>query len=166
MRNTIRIYTIVQMNIVVVVLLITITCVHKEKPTIYYINSYHEGYPPSDEVLRAIREAFPAENYQLTIRFLDSKRDASEERLISETEKFKVEIEKMQPNVIILSDDDAVKFMREFMVQNPQIPFVLCGVNWSAKQYELPKQNVTGMLEVLPLKQAIGQLKAIYPQSS
>jgi ABC-type uncharacterized transport system substrate-binding protein len=153
------------MLIVFVVLSLTVRCIHKENPAIYYINSYNEGYPPSDETMRAIREAFPPENYQLTIRFLDAKRDASEERLNSDTEKFKVEIEKMQPDVVILSDDDAVKYMRDFMVDNNEIPFVFCGVNWSAEQYQLPRENVTGMLEVLPLKQAIGQLKAIYPQS-
>ena len=165
MQNKIRNYTIVQMIVVIVVLLFTITCVHKEKPNIFYINSYHEGYPPSDEAMRAIRDAFPPENFQLTIRFLDAKRKTADEWRSSAADSFMIEIEKMQPAVVIFSDDDAVKHLHDFMLTKTEIPFVFCGVNWSAEQYQLPRENVTGMLEVLPLKQAIGQLKAIYPQS-
>ena len=41
-------------------LLLVLSCSQREKQLIYYINSYHEGYPPSDEAMRAIRDAFPA----------------------------------------------------------------------------------------------------------
>ena len=146
-------------------LLLVLSCSQREKQLIYYINSYHEGYPPSDEAMRAIRDAFPAESYDLQIRFMDSKRNPSKEWLSTSADSFSVEINTLKPHAVILSDDDAVKYMRNFMVKKPETPFVFCGVNWSAEQYKLPRENVTGMLEVLPLKQAIEKLLNIYPES-
>lgn len=148
-----------------IISLLFFSCTNNLKTNVFYINSYHEGYPPSDEAMRAIRDAFPSESYRLTIRFLDAKRKTEDEWRSSAADSFMHEIEKMQPAVVILSDDDAVKHMRDFILTKPEIPFVFCGVNWSAEHYQLPRKNVTGMMEVLPLKQAIGQLKAIYPQS-
>jgi ABC-type uncharacterized transport system substrate-binding protein len=139
------------------------SCSHSGKRTILYINSYHEGYPPSDEAMRAIREAFPDGKYSLQIRFLDAKRNPSQEWLRHAADSFANEISVIKPGAVILSDDDAVKYMRSFIEQNPAIPFVFCGVNWSAGQYKLPRRNVTGMVEVLPLRQAIQELFKIYP---
>lgn len=141
------------------------SCNNSEKQNILYINSYHEGYPPSDEAMRAIREAFPENEYRLYIRFLNAKRNPSPEWLRHAADSFAHEITAIKPGAVILADDDAVKYMRDFIIQNPTSMFVFCGVNWSADHYSLPRQNVTGMLEVLPLRQAIHELLKIYPES-
>lgn len=146
-------------------LILPYSCNYSGRQTIVYINSYHEGYPPSDEAMRAIREAFPEEEYNLQIRFLDAKRNPSPEWLSQAADSFANEISGLKPGAVILSDDDAVKHMRSLIEKNPTIPFVFCGVNWSAQQYNLPRRNVTGMLEVLPLRQAIHELIKIYPDS-
>ncbi len=75
-------------------------------------------------------------------------------------------IEKFDPDVILASDDNAVKYIIEPHFKDGPVPVVFCGVNWSAEQYGLPSQYVTGMLEVLPLRQSLANLKAMYPQSS
>ncbi len=143
---------------------IALSCNHADNPRIFYINSYHHGYPPSDEAMRAIREGFPADKYELHIRFMDAKRKPSPEWLSQAADSFSIEIAELKPDAVILSDDDAVKYLREGIAQNPEIPFVFSGVNWSADQYNLPRRNVTGMLEVLPLRQAIQEIKNAYPE--
>ncbi len=146
-------------------LLLAVSCGQPERQVVYYINSYHEGYPPSDEAMRAISDAFPEESYGLQIRFMDSKRNPSQDWLTLAADSFMIEINTLKPNAVILSDDDAVKYLRDYMVEKRELPFVFCGVNWSADQYNLPRENITGMLEVLPLKQAIEDLLKGYPES-
>ena len=42
---------------------------------------------------------------------------------------------------------------------NGKTSVVFCGVNWSAQQYGLPTSNVTGIIEVLPMKENLQQIK-------
>ncbi len=141
-----------------------VSCKNHQSKIIFYINSYHEGYPPSDEAMRGVREGFPAGKYEVQIRFMDAKRKPSAEWLSHAADSFSIEIAELKPDAVILSDDDAVKYLRGFIEQNPEFPFVFCGVNWSAEQYDLPRRNVTGMLEVLPLRKAIRELMIHYPE--
>jgi len=133
---------------------------------VFYVNSYHQGYPPSDEVFAAIRQIFDSvQGIQLESFFLNSKRNPSPES-ISENVALALEhIRKFKPELIIASDDDAVKYLVVPHLKGKEIPVVFCGVNWSAKQYGLPASNVTGMLEVLPLKENLQQIKRFNPKA-
>ena len=75
------------------------------------------------------------------------------------------QIQKFKPDLIIASDDDAVKYLVVLHFKGKEIPVVFCGVNWSAEQYGLPAANVTGMLEVLPLKENLQQIKLFNPEA-
>ena len=41
---------------------------------VFYVNSYHEGYPSSDDTMRAIRDALGSRGIELQVFFLDAKR--------------------------------------------------------------------------------------------
>jgi len=75
------------------------------------------------------------------------------------------QIQKFKPDLIIASDDDAVKYLVVLHFKGKEIPVVFCGVNWSAEQYGLPAANVTGMLEVLPLMENLQQIKLFNPEA-
>ena len=64
------------------------------------------------------------------------------------------------PNV---SDDNAVKYLVEPYFQSSTLPIVFCGVNWSALQYDLSENYVTGILEVIPLAELLLVMKSYYP---
>ena len=52
-----------------------------------------------------------------------------------------------------------------FYYRHGPIPAVFCGVNWSARQYDLPTENVTGMLEVVPIEETLLQVKQMRPST-
>lgn len=139
---------------------------HKPPRRVFYVNSYHQGYPPSDEVYAAIRQVFDSvKGIQLESFFLDSKRNPSPEKIQEKVALALEQIQQFKPDLIIASDDDAVKYLVVPHLKGKEIPVVFCGVNWSADQYGLPAPNVTGMLEVLPLKENLQQIKQFNPEA-
>lgn len=151
--------------IFLVILLLFSAC-QKPPKRVFYVNSYHQGYPPSDEVFAAIRQVFDSvQGIQLESFFLDSKRNPSPENISEKMTLALEQIQKFKPDLIIASDDDAVKYLVVPHLKGKEIPVVFCGVNWSAAQYGLPAPNVTGMLEVLPLKENLQQIKLFNPEA-
>lgn len=67
----------------------------------------------------------------------------------------KAVIESWQPDVVICADDNAAKYLIAPYYRGSTLPFVFCGVNWDASSYGLPTTNVTGMIEVLPIREAM-----------
>ncbi len=132
---------------------------------VLYVNSYHCGYPPSDEVMEALKSNLPADSFDVKIRLLNSKRQSSNDSIMANTDSVLKMIRDFQPDLLAISDDNAMKYLVEPYADQLKIPVVFCGINWSAGQYRFSKSQVTGMLEVLPLKTAIVTLKEIYPQS-
>ncbi len=130
---------------------------------VVYVNSYHSGYKPSDEIMRGIRETLTSDKFDLQILFIDSKRQTSLERLSEKIDSARNFILDFKPDVLIVSDDYAVKYLVNPFFNQFDIPIVFCGVNWSAEQYNLSPSHITGMIEVLPLHEAIRFIKGFYP---
>lgn len=146
----------------------TISCNSAKKPKsqkrIFYVNSYHAGYGSSDDVMKGITETLANKNVELKTFFLDAKRKTSAYETSESVKKVLLEIENFQPNVLIVSDDNAVKDLLVPHFNNTKLPVVFCGVNWSANQYNLGN-NVTGMLEVLPLRELLSEVISNYPET-
>lgn len=154
-----------QIVILLATLLLFSAC-QKTSKRVFYVNSYHQGYPPSDEVYAAIRQVFDSvPDVRLESFFLDSKRNPSPENISEKVTLALEQIQKFKPDLIIASDDDAVKYLVVPHLKGKEIPVVFCGVNWSAEHYGLPASNVTGMLEVLPLKENLQQIKLFNPEA-
>mgnify|MGYP006282766805 FL=1 len=134
-------------------------------PRIFYINSYHQGYGSSDDITAGIQETVATSGAELEIFYMDTKRQTSEQHIEAISAEALERIEHYKPNVIIASDDNAIKYIVAPHFKSGHIPVIFCGVNWSCEQYGLPTDNVTGMLEVLPLDEAFATLKEIYPDA-
>lgn len=135
-----------------------------EPACIFYINSYHAGYGSSDDVMEGITEILAAENVELKTFFLDAKRKTTDPEIQKSLKDALYEIEKFKPDLLIVSDDNAVKDLVVPHFNNTKLPVVFCGVNWSAEQYNLG-DNVTGMLEVLPLRELFSEVISNYPDT-
>ncbi len=146
-----------------VILFISVSC-SSERKKIAYINSYHKGYPPSDQVMQGIIERLPSDEFYLSIYYIDSKRVTSEDDLATKIDSIQNEILEFEPDVIIVSDDYAVKYLiKPYYNTNNKIPVVFCGINWSVNQYDLSFLNTTGMLEVLPLRESLVFVNQYFP---
>jgi ABC-type uncharacterized transport system substrate-binding protein len=132
---------------------------------IFYINSYHEGYAPSDEKMTAVQETIASRSdVVLKIFFMDRQRLKDDKSLQAKIAEALKAIRDFNPDVIIASDDDAVKYIIAPNFRKGPIPVVFCGVYWSCHQYGLPTAFVTGMLEVLPVKESLELLRKTYPE--
>ena len=119
-------------------------------PKCVYISSYHQGFSWSDGIETSIKSVL--KNKCEVLQFnMDTKRNKTEKFKKSQALLAKKFIDKINPSVVITSDDNAAKYLVSKYYKNSKIPFIFCGINWSAKQYGFPYKNVTGMLEVLPI---------------
>ena len=116
-----------------------------------YVSSYHRGYAWSDGVEQGLRKVLTG-HCEIRQIDMDTKRNKSEEFKQSAASEVKHEIETWQPDVVIVSDDNAAKYVIKQYYRNADTPFVFSGVNWTVKEYGFPYNNVTGIIEVAPLK--------------
>lgn len=126
---------------------------------VLFVNSYHEGYEWSDGIERAAKAALEPAGAQVKFFRMDTKRHQDEAFRKQAGEKAKAEIEAYKPDVVILSDDMAVKYLLVPFYKDAKLPFVFCGVNWDASKYGFPMKNATGMVEVALVKNLIDSLK-------
>ena len=143
------------------------SCRHQDnaRTKIVYVNSYHRGHPPSDEITAGFIENLPADSFEIIAYFMDTKRNPSQEYIENRAAELLDSIKEIMPDLLVVSDDNAVKYLVEPHFQDKAMPVVFCGVNWSAKQYDLSDQNITGILELLPIAELLLTMKSYYPSS-
>lgn len=137
-----------------------------EKHRVIYVNSYHRGHPSSDEIMDAVLAQFSSDSYDLRYYFMDTKRNTSEAFIKNKAAELADSIMSFKPEILIVSDDNAVKHLAQPNLDRFNIPVVFCGVNWTAEGYHLPKDKVTGMLEILPIDEVLRILLKVDPSIS
>jgi ABC-type uncharacterized transport system substrate-binding protein len=130
-----------------------------------YISSYHKGYEWSDGIERGLLSELEGK-CEFKQFDMDTKRNDSEELKKESALQAKKLIESFQPDVVIVSDDNAVKYLVEPYYKDSSLPFVFCGVNWSGEKYGLPYKNVTGMVEVALISAQINVIKTVLPEAN
>jgi ABC-type uncharacterized transport system substrate-binding protein len=130
---------------------------------VFHLDSYHKGYGISDETAEGLKSVFASAPVEFTTFYLDTKRHGSEAEIAEAVKKAQAAIEQFKPEVIIASDDAAVKYVIVPHFKNGPTPVVFCGVNWSADAYGLPTPTVTGMVEVVPVLEGLDLLRKYYP---
>ncbi len=134
-----------------------------EKKKVVYVNSYHRGFPPSDQITAGVFETLPADSFEIIAHFMDTKRNPSEGYIKNRAAEILDSINNEHPDLLIVSDDNAVKYLVVPNFQDNPMPIVFCGVNWTAEQYDLSHCNITGILELLPITESMLTLKSYYP---
>lgn len=171
-KDTFRVWTVMESIVALVGLggvlalsgLLAQPSAHQPK-RIAYVNSYHRSYPPSDETMAAIREAFSGPEYDLRVLFLDAKRHNDDSSLRRRADSLAAQIRAFRPGVLVASDDDAVKYVVVPHFLNGPFPIVFCGVNWSSQPYGLPNANSTGIVETVPVDEAVALVRRLRPSS-
>jgi ABC-type uncharacterized transport system substrate-binding protein len=128
--------------------------------TVVYVNSYHEGYPWSDGIEKGLHNIFDGTGLELKIIRLDTKQHPEEAFGHAAGLKAWQEIQALQPDVVIASDDNAQKYLVVPHLKGSNIPVVFNGVNWDGSAYGFPSATITGVIEVELPDQLIELLKA------
>jgi hypothetical protein len=119
-----------------------------EGKKVLYVDSYHEGYEWSDGITRGIKNIFNNTGVELKILRMDTKRNDTEEYGKKAGLWAKSVIEDFKPDLVIISDDPAFKYLLMPYYRDAALPFVFCGINWDASIYGAPYNNTAGMIEV------------------
>lgn len=134
-------------------------------PVVLIVNSYHHGYAPSDAVSAGIQTVLDSAGIDHHLVYLDSKRHTDDARIQARADSILDLIRSMHPDLLIATDDNAVKYVVVPLVSQEKTPVVFCGVNWDASAYNLPHEQVTGMLEVLPVEETGRLLRRTNPRA-
>ncbi len=119
----------------------------QDKKKILFVDSYHEGYAWSDGIVKGVKRIV-RNKYDLKIIRMDTKRNTDEEFKVAAAQKAKKVIDDWKPDVVIVADDNASKYLIEPNYKDKELPIVFCGLNWDEKVYGFPCRNITGMVEV------------------
>ena len=131
-------------------------------PVCVYIASYAPGYSWQNGIERGLSQTLQNQCEMKTF-FMNSKKVFDNESLQKIGLNAVDFIESHSPDVVIVSDDNAVKYVLKEHYRNSQLPFVFCGVNNSGIPYGLPYKNTTGMVEKNPTETILKLLFSINP---
>jgi ABC-type uncharacterized transport system substrate-binding protein len=123
----------------------------EDLPKCLYISSYHKGYAWSDGVEEGVRQVLDGK-CELRQFDMDTKRNKSKAYKEAAGLRARELIERWRPDVVITSDDNAAKYLIVPYYRDADVPFVFNGVNWTVDEYGFPFSNVTGIVEVAPIK--------------
>lgn len=128
-----------------------------------FISSYHKGYAHADQIEAGVRSTLKG-HCELRQFDMDTKRRSSAPAKKKSALAAKAVIDSCKPDVVITADDNAVKYLIEPYYKNKKLPFVFCGLNWTAAEYGLPYTNATGMIEVAPVGVMLDRAANIVPR--
>jgi len=121
---------------------------HKKR--ILYVDSYHLNYGNSTIMIESFENKLKANalNYELKIIRMDSKRQKKVAYLKNVALDIKSYISQYKPDLVIVAEDNASKYLVVPHYKNSTVPFIFIGVNDSIVEYGYPFNNVTGQIEV------------------
>lgn len=127
--------------------------------TILYIASYNTANPWSRGIQSGIESVLAEKNsIRLQVFNMDTMGMHSDQLKSDAAQAAKKIIETTKPDLVIVSDDNACKYLVVPYYKNSTLPIVFCGVNWDAAKYGFPTTNITGVLEVQLVDQLVHYL--------
>jgi len=125
-----------------------------------YVSSYNTGYEWNDGIERGIKSVIDGK-CQLTQFYMDTKRYKLAEEIKRIAIVARDLIVQSKPDVVIACDDNAAKYLIVPYFKDTDTPFVFCGINWTIEPYGFPYSNVTGIVEISPIKPLIKEIISI-----
>ena len=146
----------------------TILCAEKVgNPKILIIHSYHKGFSWTEGVEKGLLHEFDEANYDVYVEYLDSKRHALEVIAPIEYEQLKAKYSKLKPDLLIISDNNALTFMRDYNKDLfPGIPIVFCGINnYKPSLIQGLEGRITGSAEKVDPVSTVKFIRQLQPKA-
>ena len=129
-----------------------------QKKRILLLHSYHQGMQWTQDIEQGIKETLEKRisNYELYIEYMDTKRFDYQSMAQKLNQIYEAKYKDMPPDLIITSDDNALKFILDYGREIfPYTPVTFCGVN-NLNEKKLSKSKyITGITEEASIKNTI-----------
>ena len=122
----------------------------EHEKTCVYVSSYHRGFEWSDHVEAGLRASLSG-HCHIVQYDMDTKRRKEPEDIRAAAADALELIHRVEPDVVITSDDNAARYLIVPYLDGTVLPVVFSGINWTVEEYGFPTENVTGMVEVAPI---------------
>lgn len=121
-----------------------------ESTAVLVVNSYHKGFPWSDNIIRAIEETFAAapRPIDLSVEYMDTKRFVDAAHLDNLYALYRHKFKNRGLAAVIASDSAAFQFVlghRQDLFAD--IPVIFCGVNGFISEMIADHKGITGVAE-------------------
>ena len=135
---------------------------------ILVMHSYHQGLQWTDSISAGIKSEFNTyrDDIEIHYEYLDTKRNPGEAyfKYLVEFERFKTKLADIDFEVIISSDNNALRFIVEYGDElYPDIPVVFCGVNNYHPDMLKGKNRFTGVVEAIDYAATLDLMKKYHP---
>jgi two-component system, cell cycle sensor histidine kinase and response regulator CckA len=121
----------------------------QETKRVFVLNSYHRGYPFSDNAMRGIDDAFGKSGIKVEtyITYMDMKRIPTTPQYFSKLkELIRVGYKGARFDAVIACDNDALEFIRKYRDELfPGVPVVFTGINDFDKRMLGGRSDITGI---------------------
>lgn len=138
----------------------------KPRKNVLILNSYHDGYAWSDDIVTGLRNVFAESQYlvDLQIEYMDTKRFATPERARALFEFYRAKFKDSAFDLVIASDDFSYNFILEYQDRLlPGLPVVFCGVNDFDPEKLKGKTNITGLVENVDFEATLRLAARLHP---
>ena len=115
---------------------------------VVWVDSYHAEYEWSIALESGLRSVFEDSGVEFAVLRMDTKNISDADERAAIAANMSAEIEQLQPDVVIATDDNAQKYLVVPHLADTDLPVVFAGVNWDASPYGYPTDTITGMVEV------------------
>jgi len=132
------------------------------------LNSYHLGYKWSDDILHGIYSVMKnRKNITIYTEFMDTKRIFDDKTFYRFVRYLNEKYTKKQFDLIITSDDNAFRFIKQFRKKIfPNVPVVFCGVNYYKESDTNGFKNITGVNEKTDFLETVQLILKLHPHKN
>lgn len=130
------------------------------------LNSYHQGYKWSDDVMIGIASVFGADgsNVRIQTEYMDTQRISDARYLQRLAEIYAIKFRGKPLDAIIASDDPAFNFLLKYRNQLfPGTPIVFCGVNFFDDSILKGHDKITGVIEAQDIASTLELALKLHP---
>jgi len=157
------------LTIILLMSLVTIkTFAYENKKHILIINSYHNGYKWTDDIVSGIGSILNTNSLDIEsdVEYMDTLRTSGQEYTTQLLEIYKYKYSDKKLDAIICCDDTAYNFVLEH--QNdvfPNIPIVFCGVNYFDSAQINGNNMITGIIENYDIEANLNLILKLHPNT-
>ncbi|QZY55680.1 MASE3 domain-containing sensor histidine kinase [Crassaminicella profunda] len=140
----------------------------KSKQHILILNSYHRGCNWTERIEEGIIKTLKSndKNYAIHMEYMDTKRMYDDEYLKKLYELYEYKFKDSQFDVIVSTDDDALKFLLKYKEKLFfDTPVIFCGVNDFKDSMLIGHKDFTGVVEKADIKDTIDIGLKMHPKT-